>query len=48
MADGSVIIETELDQSGLKKGLSSMADTVNRGVKVAIEAAATALVGLGT
>lgn len=48
MADGSVIIDTELDQSGLKKGLSNMASTVASGITKAVAAAGTALAGLGT
>ncbi len=46
MADGSVIIDTELDQSGLKTGLASMAGTVASGITKAIAAAGAALVGL--
>jgi len=42
MADGSVIIDTELDQSGLRKGLSDMANTINKGIGIALEAAAGA------
>ena len=48
MADGSVLIDTELDQSGLKKGLANMAGTVASGITKAIAAAGTALAGLGT
>lgn len=48
MADGSVIIDTELDQSGLKQGLASMASTVSTGITAALAAAGTALVALGT
>ena len=48
MADGSVIIDTKLDQSGLKTGLASMAGTITSGITSAITAASTALVALGT
>lgn len=47
MVDGKVVIETELDESGLKKGLAGMASTINKGIMVALGAAATALVTLG-
>lgn len=43
MADGSVIIDTELDRSGLKTGLAAMAGDVQAGIKAAITAAAAAL-----
>ena len=47
MADGSVIIDTELDQSGLKTGLAAMAGTVASGITAAIAAAGAALAALG-
>ena len=47
MADGSVIIDTELDQSGLKKGLSELSNSLVKGISAAVAAAGTALVGLG-
>ena len=48
VADGSVIIDTELDESGLKTGLSKMAGTISTGITAAIAAASTAIVALGT
>lgn len=48
MADGSVIIDTKIDQSGLKKDLSSLGKTLVTGIASAVTAAGTALVGLGT
>lgn len=57
MADGSVLINTELNDDGLKKGISklksgfnkigSIASTALKGVTVAIGTATTALAGLG-
>ena len=47
-ADGSVIIDTELDDSGLRKGLSNLSSTVIDGVTKALKAATGALVALGT
>lgn len=46
MSDGTVVIDTELDQSGIEKGLSSMASTVAGGVTKAIGVAGAALAGL--
>ncbi len=48
MADGSVVIDTKIDQSGLKKDLSSLGKTLVTGITSAVTAAGTALVGLGT
>lgn len=48
MADGSVIIDTKLDKSGLSKGLGELAGHVASGVTAAIGAAGTALAGLGS
>lgn len=51
MADGSVVINTELDDSGVKKGLSklgSVASTALKGVAVATGAVTTAFAGLVT
>lgn len=47
-SDGSVLIDTELDLSGLKKGLAKMAGAVSSGIGTALKAAATGLAGLGT
>ncbi|MFR5877060.1 MAG: hypothetical protein ACLUFN_11300, partial [Eubacterium sp.] len=47
MADGSIIIDTKIDHTGLKKGLASMAGTVSTGITSAIAAAGTALASLG-
>lgn len=47
MADGSVIIDTELDQSGLKSGLAGLGATLTKGITTAVAAAGAALVGLG-
>ena len=44
MADGSVIIDTELDQSGLKNGLSGLAGNALKGMTAAITAAGAAVV----
>ena len=46
MSDGTVVIDTELDQSGIEKGLSSMAGTVAGGVTKAIGVAGAALAAL--
>lgn len=48
MADGSVIIDTELDESGLRKGLSKLGGTVTDGLTTALKAASGALATLGT
>ena len=58
MADGSVLIDTKLDDSGLKKGingiggnfskLSSIASKAFKGMTVAVGAVATAMTGLIT
>ncbi len=58
MSDGSVIIDTKLNNDGIEKGASkiqnafgkigSIAGTALKGVTVAIGTATTALVGLGT
>lgn len=47
VADGSVIIDTELDQSGLKTGLAELGNTVATGITKAITAAGAALAALG-
>ena len=47
MADGHVIIDTELDQSGLKSGLASLGTNLVSGITKAVTAAGTALAGLG-
>jgi hypothetical protein len=44
VADGSVIIDTKLDKSGLQKGLASLGSIAAKGVA----AMSTALVGIGT
>ena len=51
MADGSVVIDTELNDSKLKSGLGnlgSVAGTALKGIGVAAAAAATAVVAIGT
>ena len=48
MADGSVVIDTKLDQSGLKSGLSSMGSTLSKGITAAVAAAGAAITALGT
>lgn len=51
MADGSIIIDTKLDNSGLKKGFSklgSIAGTALKGVAVATGTIATAFAGIVT
>jgi len=47
MADGSVIIDTKLDQSGLEAGLASLGTNLITGITKAVAAAGAALVGLG-
>ena len=46
MADGSVIIDTELDQTGIKTGLSSMSSTLTKGIAGSIAAVSASLVAL--
>lgn len=51
MADGSVVIDTELNDSGVKKGLaglSNIAKSTLKGVTVAVGTVATAFTGLVT
>lgn len=50
MADGKVVIETDLDSSGIKTGLSKLSGIAQSGIKgtlTAIASAGTALAGLG-
>ena len=50
MADGSVLIDTKLDSSGLQKGLDSLGGIASRGLSVvtkAIAGVSTALAGVG-
>lgn len=49
MSDGSVVIDTSLNEDGLKSGLSSMTSTITKGVKVGAKAvtASVAAVGAG-
>lgn len=50
MADGKVVIETDLDSSGIKAGLSKLTSVAQSGIKgtlTAIASAGTALAGLG-
>lgn len=47
MADGSVIIDTKLDQSGLKEGLADVGVSLSKGITKAVAAAGSALAGLG-
>ena len=49
MADGSVVIDTELNDKGFKSGLSKLGDTANKalkGIAVGIGAVSTAFTGL--
>ena len=48
MADGSVIIDTKLDQSGLREGLADLGTSLTKGLTTAVAAAGAALAGLGT
>lgn len=48
MADGSVIIDTKLDQSGLREGLADLGTSLTKGITTAVAAAGAALAGLGT
>lgn len=47
VADGSVIIDTKLDQSGLREGLADLGTSLTKGITAAVAAAGTALAGLG-
>lgn len=47
VADGSVIIDTKLDQSGLREGLADLGTSLAKGITAAVAAAGTALAGLG-
>jgi TP901 family phage tail tape measure protein len=47
VADGSVIIDTKLDQSGLKEGLADVGVSLSKGITKAVAAAGSALAGLG-
>ncbi len=50
MADGKVIIETDLDSSGIEKGISKISGIATKGLKAAtttIAGTATALGGVG-
>ena len=50
MADGKVVIETDLDASGIKAGLSKLSGIAQSGIKgtlTAIASAGTALAGYG-
>ena len=49
MADGKVVIETDLDSSGIEKGLSKLGSITAKGLKVAtttIAGTSTALAGM--
>lgn len=51
MADGKVVIETDLDSSGIEKGLSRLGSITAKGLKVAtatIAGTSTALAGMAT
>lgn len=51
MSDGSVTVDTKIDDSGIKKGLDSISDktkTALKGVTVVAGAVAVALAGFGT
>lgn len=47
MADGSVIFDTKLDQSGLEKGLSSLGIKLTKGIAAAVTGATAALAAAG-
>lgn len=47
MSDGSVIIDTSLNEDGLKSGLSSMNNTIAKGVKVGAKAVTTSVAAVG-
>lgn len=47
VADGSVIIDTKIDQSGLREGLADLGASLAKGITAAVAAAGTALAGLG-
>lgn len=47
MADGSVIIDTKLDEGGLGDGLSSLGAKIESGIATAVKAATAALAALG-
>lgn len=50
MADGSIVIDTAIDNSGLEKGVNNLGDIAKKGLKVftgAVVVAGTALTGLG-
>lgn len=47
MADGSVIIDTQLDQTGLRTGLASLGTVATKGIKTALVGATAALAGFG-
>ena len=51
MSDGSIIIDTSLDQSGIEKGLKSLGNVASKGlsgVTKAITAVSTAIGGIAT
>lgn len=51
MADGTVVIDTDLDSTGFEKGIEKLKGTASKGAKIAatsIAATSTALIGLGT
>ena len=43
MADGSVLIDTKLDEGGLKEGLASLGSKIETGISTALKAATAAL-----
>ncbi len=47
MADGSITLDTKIDETGLKTGLAKLGSSTLKGVTTAIAAAGTALVGFG-
>jgi len=47
MADGSVLIDTKLDEDGLAEGLSSLGSKIESGIATALKAATAALAAVG-
>lgn len=45
MADGSVVLDTKIDESGLEKGLSKLGGAVKTGITTAVTAATAAITG---
>lgn len=47
MADGKVVIETDLDSSGIEKGLTNLEKVATKGLKVAAAAITGTATALG-